>query len=82
MTTSAGCLESAGIKGPIAEEIEIHGLPVAEMQGEGGSTIEHEFAGHSPKLVPKPALRRRQNAELGLEVGNHRKRLLEDQGIP
>jgi hypothetical protein len=25
---------------------------VAQMQGEGGSTIEHEFAGHRPKLVP------------------------------
>ena len=82
MTTSAGCLESAGIKGPIAEEIEIHGLPVAEMQGEGGSTIEHEFAGHSPKFVPQAALRGWQNAELGLKVGNHRIRLLVNQGIP
>ena len=45
-------VELDGIKGPIAEEIEIHGLPVAQMQGEGGSTIEHEFAGHRPKLVP------------------------------
>jgi hypothetical protein len=63
--------EFGRIERAIAEEIEVYGLPVAEMECDGGTTIKHELLRHSAQFVPQPALGRRQYGEVGLEGAGH-----------
>ncbi len=44
--------QMGGVKRAVAEEVEVHGLPVAEMQGDGGSAVEHELRWHGGEFVP------------------------------
>lgn len=60
-----------GIERTIGEKVEVHGLPVPKLQGDRRPAVEHEFRGHGGKLVPQPALRRREDIEAGRKVLNH-----------
>jgi hypothetical protein len=61
------------VKGPIAEEIVVHGLPMSKMECNGGTAIKDELFRNGVQFVPQSALRRGQNTECGLETASHRR---------